>query len=73
MIKRTIACSICSNQYTEDEVSAGFPEWGAVHGIRFKNNKTGVEEDNPSLCPEHLTMVAMYLDSLVDGGSNGMD
>lgn len=60
---RTMTCDIknCLSSYTEKKPGDGFPGWGQLNGICLDGN------DNPCLCPDHLTRMAEYADKL--GGS----
>lgn len=51
----TIKCSVigCDEEYTEAAPGAGFPNWGAIHGVH--NPETG--EDFADLCPTHRAMI----------------
>lgn len=58
MIRRQIICDVCQKMRTELTPGDGFPNWGSLQGVRFDH------VDNPSLCPDHLGVMADYLDSL---------
>lgn len=66
MIKRTVVCGICTEQYTEEKEGDGFPGWGQISGIILNG------DTNPYLCPKHLKNVANFADELV-GVEHGMD
>lgn len=58
--KRIICCEVCGLEYQETAPGAGFPGWGALHGVSFN----GVQ--NPELCPAHLAEAAEFLYRLRD-------
>jgi len=58
MILRLIQCDVCGKDYTENAEGAGFPGWGALHGIVLD----GIH--NPSLCPKCLAEVACYVNKM---------
>lgn len=68
-IKRTAVCSVCGLEETEDNFGDGWMNWGAVNGINFNG------DTNPMLCPEHLSMVANFMDKLkdIEGGSDAVE
>lgn len=57
-IKRIIRCDVCGAEYTEEIDGAGFPGWGALHGVEFNGSP------NPNLCPKHLGEMAEHMDKL---------
>ncbi len=57
MIIRKIECDICHVTAEEITANAGWPGWGALHGIELD----GVQ--NPTLCPSCLAKVASYIDT----------
>ena len=65
MIKRTIQCDVCGFQETESQANAGWPNWGQLNGIELNGN------ENPYLCPTHLSETADFVDSLVR--TDGLD
>ena len=60
MILRQIKCDVaaCSVVLTEHEPNAGFPGWGALHGVMMNGSV------NPNLCPACLAKVAEFMDKL---------
>ncbi len=58
MILRTIKCDVCGSVHTEPSADDGFEGWGQLQGVCLD----GV--DNPSLCPQHLTDAANFIDGL---------
>jgi hypothetical protein len=58
MILRTITCAICKFRATEEKPGDGWKGWGAIQGIELNG------EENPSLCPDHLKLVADFADGL---------
>jgi len=67
MIKRTIKCDICEAEMVEPVDGGGWPGWGGLNGIALD----GVP--NPTLCPEHLAVVADFVNDLKEGRANGLD
>jgi hypothetical protein len=55
-ITRTIQCDCCGAAQTEAPPDAGWPGWGAVHGVVWDGSA------NPSLCPECLGKVMAFMD-----------
>ena len=60
-IKQIIKCSVCSKEEIEKETGEGFTGWGALQGISLNG------EDNPTLCPDHLGLMADQLDLIKEG------
>ena len=58
MIIRTIKCAVCGKEEREQKGQNGFPNWGSLNGIALDG------EPNPTLCPEHLSMTAQFVDAL---------
>lgn len=61
MIKRTVFCTVCRAQHTEDSEGAGFPNWGQLHGVALDGDA------NPHLCPACLDKTAQFLDEVKHG------
>ncbi len=57
-IKQMIKCSVCDTQEIEEVSGMGFSGWGALQGIALDG------EENPTLCPLHLGVLANVLDTL---------
>lgn len=57
---RTISCDVkgCSTKLTENAAGAGHPAWGKLLGVTLN----GI--DNPFLCPNHLSKVAIFIDNI---------
>lgn len=55
-ILRNIECDVCHATQQEQEANAGWPGWGAVQGVQLN----GIP--NPSLCPDCLTKVMVFID-----------
>jgi rubredoxin len=55
-IKKTIHCDECGAAQAEVAPDAGWPGWGAIHGVVWD----GVA--NPSLCPACLGKVMAFID-----------
>lgn len=59
--KRTVTCGVCGIEETEPSANFGFPNWGCLAGIKLN------DQENPMLCPEHLTKVSNYIDNTLIG------
>jgi len=57
-ILKIFICDICKEKFVEQGHGKGAEGWGQLVGIKLD----GV--DNPTLCPNHLTQAADFLDEL---------
>ena len=65
--RRTIACDICGETYTEEAFGLGFPGWAQAAGITLRSDR-----QNPDLCPQHAERLAEFIATLWSE-QNGMD
>lgn len=57
-IRQIIKCSVCGKEQTEEKAGDGFIGWGALQGVSLNG------EENPTICPAHLGVLAEYLDKM---------
>ena len=68
MIIRTIICFHCGIKQEETNPNAGWPGWGAIHGVQIDGTI------NPDFCPECLSVIMNFVDNCKQvRNENGLD
>ena len=67
MMVRKVVCGVCGTSHTETLPGEGWPGWGQLQGIVLDG------DENPYLCPTHLSDIAGFTNTLRMGVGNGVD